>query len=166
MLAHGLRRANRPRVCNPQGAALVRSKSAKTLAEALAGMRFEVLPWEFSLVGFEGPLDERDLGLLQNEPVQLIREGGETTLLLRAELADAVLARHPSASVQRDLAWIRFAMTMEWELVGFLACVSAALAEAGVPIGAVCGYSRDGIFVARPHLERTRDVLARLFPPS
>jgi len=145
---------------------LVRSKSAKTLAEALAGMRVEVLPWEFALVGFEGAPAADDLDLLAAEPVQLVREGGETTLLVRAELADAVLARHPGARVQRDLAWIRFVLAMEWELVGFLARVSSALAEAGVPIGAVCGYSRDSLFIARPHLERARGVLARMFPEA
>jgi hypothetical protein len=52
---------------------------------------------------------------------------------------------------------------MAWELVGFLALVSGALASAGVPIGAVCGFSRDHLFVARPFLPATLRTLERLF---
>ena len=44
--------------------------------------------------------------------------------------------------------------------------INSALAEAGVPIGAVCGYSRDHLFVGRAHLERTQVVLGALFPEA
>ena len=53
---------------------------------------------------------------------------------------------------------------MTWELVGFLALVTSRLAQAGVPLGAVCGYSRDHLFVARCHAERARGILRELFP--
>ena len=55
---------------------------------------------------------------------------------------------------------------MNWDLVGFLALVAGKLAEAGVPIGAVCGFSRDHLFVAERFLERTRAVLTTLFPEA
>ena len=78
----------------------------------------------------------------------------------------ALLARHPGAQVERGLVWIRFEAAMGWEVVGFLARVSGALSAAGVPIGAVCGYSRDSLFVAEAHLERTHEILLELFPES
>jgi hypothetical protein len=143
---------------------LVPLDAARNLEQVLAGMRWEVLEGDFCLLGFEEPAAAADLALLAGEPGQLVREGGETTLLVRAEHAEDVLARHPGARAERDLVWIRFRMAMDWELVGFLALVTGRLAEAGVPVGAVCGFSRDHLFVARPHLERARGVLEALFP--
>ena len=53
---------------------------------------------------------------------------------------------------------------MGWEVVGFLARVTGALAAAGVPLGAVCGFSRDHLFVAEAHLERALETLRGSFP--
>lgn len=150
----------------PRRPRLVPEERAKTLRQALEAMRWERVAGDFALLGFSDLPTDADLALLADEPAQLVREGGETTLLVRAEHAAEVLRRHPLARVQMPLSWIRFRMTMEWELVGFLAHVSIALAGAGVPIGAVCGYSRDHLFVAREHLATTERVLARLFPSS
>ena len=71
--------------------------------------------------------------------------------------------RQPSADSSR---WIRFETPMDLELVGFLAAVAGKLAAAGVPIGAVCGYSRDHLFVSERHLPRALEVLRELFPAS
>ena len=126
-------------------------------------MCFVVEPGEFCLLGFPEPplaLDLADLG----QPSQLVLEAGETSILLGAGAAEAILGRHTGAKVERGLRWIRFEAPMGWELVGFLAKVSGELAAAGVPIGAVCGYSRDHLFVANKYLERVRKVLGALFP--
>ena len=135
----------------------------RSLQEALAGMTFTVEPGEFHLIGFPGPPSGADLEALASPPAQLVREREETTLLLAGDRAEAVLARHPGARVERDLAWIRFETPMAWDLVGFLALVTGTLARAGVPIGAVCGFSRDHLFVARRHLPTARKALERLF---
>ena len=141
------------------------AREARTDLERIRSvMRWEVLDLELALVGFDGPPEQADLALLGEEPGQVIREGGETTLLVRAERVAEVLARHPLARVQRELAWIRFLAPMGWEVVGFLALVTEGLSRAGVPLGAVCGYSRDHLFIARPHLARASQVLSELFP--
>ncbi len=129
-------------------------------------MRWEVLSERFALVGIDGPPGPQELELLGREPAQVLREGGETTLLLSMSGLAEVLDRHPKAGVERDLAWIRFKAPMGWEVVGFLARVTAALAEAGVPLGAVCGYSRDHLLLSERHLPRARAVLERLFGPA
>lgn len=139
--------------------------AARTLEEALARMRFRVERGEFALLGFAEPPSAADLDALE-PPAQLVVEAGETTLLVRAERLDGLLARHPHARVERELAWIRFEAAMGWEVVGFLARVCGALAAAGVPLGAVCGMSRDHLFVARAHLARAREVLARTMPEA
>jgi len=138
--------------------------AAQSLEQALQAMSWEVLEGVFCLVGMEAPPGPEDLALTGEEPFQLVREGGETTLLVRDQHAEALLARHPGARAERDLCWIRFQLPMTWELVGFLALVTGRLAGAGVPLGAVCGYSRDHLFVARSHLPRTVEVLGELFP--
>ena len=141
-----------------------RNAAHASLESAWAAMRFAVEPGRFCLVGFDEPPGPAELALLEDPPGQLIREGGETTVLARESHLEELTARHPQASVERDLVWIRFEAPMAWELVGFLARVSAALAEGGVPIGAVCGFSRDHLFVASEHLPRAEAILARLFP--
>jgi hypothetical protein len=130
-------------------------------------MRFGVEPERFALIGFGGLPDPADLEELQSAgPAQVVREGGETTLLVREGALRAILARHPDARVERGLVWIRFELAMGWELVGFLALVTGHLAAGGVPLGAVCGFSRDHLFVAEHHLARTRELLSELFPVS
>lgn len=137
------------------------------LEDALRHMRFAVEEERFALVGFREPPLAADLIPLARElPCQAVREGGETTLLVpEAELA-AILARHPGAEAERGLAWIRFESPMAWDLVGFLALVTGRLAAAGVPLGAVCAFHRDHLFVAERHLGRAREVLRGLFPEA
>lgn len=142
-------------------------ETATNLEEALAHMRWRVEPGRFALLGFAERPDAVDLALLAGErPAQVIREGGETTLLIADELADEAIARHAHVRAERDLAWIRFETAMGWELVGFLALVTGELAAAQIPIGAVCGFSRDHLFLAAQHLDAARATLTELLGPE
>jgi len=135
-----------------------------TLPEA---MTWRVLPARYGLAGFAEPPDADDLALLRGEaPVQVVREGGETTVLAPLAALEACRRRHPSARVEAPLVWIAFEAPMAWDVVGFLARVTGALAEAGVPLGAVCGFSRDHLFVAERYEAAARGVLAELFPEA
>ncbi|HIG85470.1 MAG TPA: ACT domain-containing protein [Planctomycetes bacterium] len=49
---------------------------------------------------------------------------------------------------------------MAWELVGFLAHITGALAAAGISIGAVCGFSRDHLFVPQELSSEALRILA------
>ena len=153
------------RACNTGSAPMVRQNPARTLQEALLAMSWVAEPGRFALLGFEDPPRADDLSALGEGPAQVVREGDETTLLIPQARLDAVLALHPGARVERDLVWIRFLAPMGWEVVGFLARVTSELAAAGVPLGAVCGFSRDHLFVAADHLARATEVLTRLFGP-
>ncbi len=147
------------------GATLERMDVAKDLAAAMGRMRFAVEPERYTLLGFPEPPQPADLADMR-APAQLVLEPGATTLLLRAEQAAAVLSRHPAAEREENLRWIRFEAPMGWDLVGFLARVTAALAAAEVPIGAVCSFHRDHLFVAEAHLGSARSALRELFPES
>ena len=136
---------------------------ARTLEEALSAMTFEVIPGRFLLAGFPEAPTLADLEALDPGPGQIIQEGGETTLLVPAGERAGVLARHPRAQLAENLVWIRFRAPMSWEVVGFLAHVTGALAEAGVSLGAICGFSRDHLFLDERALAPTLGVLTELF---
>lgn len=128
-------------------------------------MTWRVLPGGFVLAGFASPPGAADLQRLTAVgPCQLVLEEDETTVLLSAESWAALPHLHAAARCETDLRWIRFEAPMAWDVVGFLARVCTALATASVPVGAVCGYSRDNLFVAARYLEETRTALAALYP--
>lgn len=127
-------------------------------------MRWGIEPRRFVLVGFPEPPTPSDFDRVGEGPGQVIREGGETTLLLPESHLRGLRASHPRLREEGPLVWVRFEAPMGWEVVGFLARVTTALAGAGIPLGAVCGFSRDHLFVAEAHLEGTRSVLSGLFP--
>lgn len=147
----------------PSGSRPDPQPAAEHLDEAWRRMSFEVLEGRFVLAGFEQAPRAADLEALGEGPGQLIREGGETSLLIAADGLQALRERHPNARLERDLVWIRFRAPMSWDVVGFLARVTSELAKAGVPLGAVCGFSRDHLFVHESFLEDTTSVLSALF---
>ncbi len=138
---------------------------APDLNAALARMTWRLEPGTFVLVGFQGPASIQDLESLR-PPGQIVVEDDEMSLLVGEAALPGILERHPDARIEADLLWITFEAPMGWEVVGFLARVTGALAEAGIPIGAVCGYSRDHLFVARRHREQAERVLRSLFPSA
>lgn len=143
------------------------SAGVHSLDEALKGMTWRVEEGRFGLLGFLEPPGPAASALLAGEgPVQVIREGGETTCLARLEALEALRSEHSNARVEAPLAWIRFELPMAWDLVGFLAQVTSALAEAGVSVGAVCGFSRDHLFVAESRLDAACAALEQLLGPQ
>ncbi|MAF66076.1 MAG: hypothetical protein CMJ84_10535 [Planctomycetes bacterium] len=138
-------------------------RPAADLERALARMTFRVEPGRFCLVGFAGAPVPGDLAHLAAGPGQLVVEAEGTTLLVRAEELDVLLARRPDARVERDLRWIRFDVPMSWEVVGFLATLTARLAAAGIPLGCVCGFDRDHLFLPERYLDRAERILGELF---
>lgn len=130
----------------------------------MAGMTFRILPGRWALIGIDGPPAPADIAALEHGPGALVREPGESTLLVRMEQLEGVVARHPKARMESDLVWIRFDLPMNWEVVGFLALVTGALAAAGVSVGAVCGFHRDHLFVAGKNLAKAEAALGKLFP--
>jgi hypothetical protein len=139
-------------------------QSASNLQEAMAAMSFELLEERFALCGFEEAPGPADLALIDDGLGQLIREGGETSLLIPMDRLPALIEAHPSAKVECDLVWIRFQAAMGWEVVGFLAKVTSALAAEDVPLGALCGFSRDHLFIHQRYLSTSLLVLQALFP--
>ncbi|MFT7667917.1 MAG: hypothetical protein ACI8X5_000603 [Planctomycetota bacterium] len=147
----------------PENTSSSQQSAATNLSQAFECMSYEVEAGKFALVGFEEAPAQADLESIGEGPGQLIREGGETSVLLPEEGLEALLARHPQSQVEADLIWIRFRAPMSWDVVGFLAKVTSSLAAGGVPLGAVCGFSRDHLFIHERYLETSLEVLDALF---
>jgi hypothetical protein len=92
--------------------------------------------------------------------IQLIAEPDVLTLLLPQSDWRVLKPAFPHARVQTPFRVISFDLDLPDDLVGFLAVASRALAEAGVPILAICGYSKDHILVREEHLDRALAALA------
>ena len=132
-----------------------------------ADMRWHQLEGAYALAGFpEMPAPRVFEMVLDSRGGQVIREGGETTVLLPMDSLPELEVLHPSLRAERDLIWYRFESPMGWDVVGFLALVTAKLAEAGVPVCAICAYSRDYVVIARSFEVNVRSVLGGLFPES
>lgn len=136
-----------------------------TLTEALAQMTCSLEPEPVGVVGWPGEaLGPGEWDSLQAEdgPLQVIREGGEVTVLASWPRVQLLADAHPGARAEGPFVWIRFSAPMAWDLVGFLAHVSGALAQAGIPLGAVCGFSRDHLFVPKESCQEALAALAAL----
>ena len=121
----------------------------------------------YALVGFAEFPSARALELaLGEEGGQVIVEGGETTLLVPMNALEEVRRLHPAARAEVDLVGYRFESPMGWEVVGFLALVTRCLAERGIPVCALCAYSRDYVLIAKRYESNARQALAQLFPET
>lgn len=87
-----------------------------------------------------------------------VREAGETTVVVAERDVDAVDAD----AVERGWKRLTFEMELPFELVGFLAAVATALAEADVAVFVVSSYATDHVFVKEDDLPaavaRLRDL--------
>ena len=92
--------------------------------------------------------------------MQLIAEPDVLTLVLPQSEWRSLKPAFPHARVQAPFRVISFDLDLPDDLVGFLAVASRALADAGVPILAICGYTKDHILVREEHLERALAALA------
>ena len=64
--------------------------------------------------------------------------------------------------IQKGWKLLTFDMVLPFELVGFLATVSNAFAEEGIPIFAVSAYSTDHLFVREEDLPNAKKKLRTL----
>jgi hypothetical protein len=135
------------------------------ISTLLSQGRWRVRPERFVLVGMapnERSVVARLLAGVVAPFMELIVEPDMLTLLLPEAEWRSVRPAFPGARVQAPLRAISFELDLPEDLVGFLAAASRALAAAGVPILAVCGYSKDHILVREEHLERALSALDSL----
>lgn len=79
--------------------------------------------------------------------VSLIRDKQEITLMITEEIWQGVAARFPAAQARGHWRMIRFDTFLDFSVVGFIAEISRALAEADISILSVSSYSTDAVLV-------------------
>lgn len=124
---------------------------ATPISRILAEMQLSVHPASFVLVGLEPArqaLVEQLLPTMAGDFVQYIREPDVLTLLLPQPAWQTISGQFVAAQVEGPLKIFTFSVAMDWQVVGFLAAVTGLLAQNGIPLGAVCGYYRDHLFIA------------------
>lgn len=129
------------------------------LPEIMSQRRWRARPERFALVGISQREHQLALRLLPGVTgsfVQLVVEPDIVTLLLPDRDWRVIRPAFPHARVQQPLKVISFDLDLPEDLTGFLATVATALAAAGVPILAVCGFTKDHVVV------RERDLSAAL----
>lgn len=96
----------------------------------------------------------------------LVRDEGEVTVVCAEHNydEDSLLGTVPLA-VERGWRRITFPGPLPWELVGFIADVSARLAGAQIPFTSASGFTTDHVLVRAAQAELACSVLAGLPPP-
>jgi hypothetical protein len=87
-----------------------------------------------------------------------VRDDTETTVVVTEANLDAIDAD----SVERGWNRLTFEMDLPFELVGFLAAVTSALARADVSVFVLSSYSTDHVFVKAEDLTAARSQLESL----
>jgi hypothetical protein len=120
------------------------------LQALLTGMKPEMQPGIFVFCTI---LEETEIPAA-TRPLLTFREREGTTLIVRQEEAESLGLGYQFAS-----RLITLTVHSSLEAVGFLAAITARLAEAGISVNAVSAFYHDHLFV--PH-DRADEALARL----
>jgi hypothetical protein len=135
------------------------------LAELFRTMRWRVRPERLVLAGIdprEQPVVLRLVAGLTGRLWQLTVEPEVVTLIVEESDWRSISPAFPRARIERPYRLISFEADLPPDLVGFMALVSTALAEAGVPILALCGFTRDHFLVREADLARAEAAIAAL----
>ncbi len=79
--------------------------------------------------------------------VSLIHDKQEITLMIAEDTWSGISERFPGANARGNWRIIRFDTVLDFSVVGFIAEVSRALAEADISILSVSSYSTDAVLV-------------------
>jgi hypothetical protein len=89
--------------------------------------------------------------------VSMTQDKEEISLIVAEEIWQELAPRFPKARAQEQRRMIRFDTVLDFSVVGFIAEISGALAEADISILSLSTYSTDAVFV---HESRFDEALA------
>ena len=130
-----------------------------TAEELLRRVRVEVLPGTFVLVGMRHEdwrrlLENPELSPRAESPFMLLKDTREVTLLVEEDDWRAMRHAARDARVEAGFRLLTLDLELGWDVIGFLARVTAILAAAGVPVGALSAFSRDHLLIKQDDLPR------------
>ena len=127
-------------------------------SELLAACRVEIAPQTFTILSlthaaWKGLLTRPELSPRMSAPFMIFMDSREVTLLLDdADMATIRPGIDDSMKLERGFRLMTFDMPMDFDVVGFIAEVSAILAAADVPILPLSAFTRDHILVKQTDL--------------
>lgn len=86
--------------------------------------------------------------------VSVTRDKDEITLIVAQDLWHAMASDFPDAQVQLRRRMIRFDTVLDFSVVGFIAEISRALADADISILSLSTYRTDAVLVHEAHYDR------------
>ncbi|MEW6547417.1 MAG: ACT domain-containing protein [Bacillota bacterium] len=131
----------------------------------LAGATWHVWPCEMAIASFPREARSRVVAMLAGEslpgPVWWGDDGFELTVLAPREVFESGhgLAGISGGRVEAGWALVTCRTPLPWDVVGFLAEVTARLARAGMTCGAFSAFSRDHLLVPWSKKDEVRQVL-------
>ncbi|MBZ0291860.1 MAG: ACT domain-containing protein [Anaerolineae bacterium] len=138
----------------------------QTINEILAGASLYTDDQPYTLIKLSPHAIMAAAGVIAEvgEPFSaLLVDKDEVTLLIPQEAVADFARRLPGYEASAtSYRLITFDVVLEPDLVGFMAVISTALAEAGVSILPFAAYSRDHLFVAEADFAKAMDTLRRL----
>lgn len=121
----------------------------RDLSKLLQHMTPQLQPGTFVFCTF--PSGELPAGVA---PIATFREAEGLTAIVTLDEAERAGVPH-----QLESSLITLSIHSSLEAVGFLAAVSAVLAQAGIPCNAVSAYYHDHLFVPRKKAQRALELL-------
>lgn len=104
-------------------------------------------------------LENPELSPRGDAPFMLLRDEHEVTLLL--DETDWRAMRHAArdARVEADFRLVTLDLELAWNVVGYLARVTAILSQAGISVGALSAFSRDHLLIKQDDLAKALRAL-------
>jgi hypothetical protein len=134
------------------------------IAELLSRTSVRVSPAVYFLVGMRHEdwlrlLENPELSPRGDAPFMLLRDEHEVTLLL--DETDWRAMRHAArdARVEADFRLVTLDLELAWNVVGYLARVTAILSQAGISVGALSAFSRDHLLIKQDDLAKALRAL-------
>lgn len=93
--------------------------------------------------------------------VSVTRDKEEVTFIVAQSLWQQIEPRFPQAQAELDRRMIRFDTVLDFSVVGFIAEISRALAEAGISILSISTYRTDAVLVHASQFEAAVGAVKR-----
>lgn len=132
------------------------------MAEMIGKSRVIVLPEEFLLVTIPSEkIDEVKDALkdLDDTFHSVTFAKSEISVVIPVKAWLPLSGQFPEAKIAEGYKLITFENELEWNIVGFLSAITAALAENNISIGVLSTYPRDYIFVKKRDLYPAQQAL-------
>lgn len=141
-------------------------QKAPNAAELLQQTKIEVAPAFYRLIGLRSEewrrlLENPELSPRGSASYMVLRDEREVTLLV--DDADWETMRYAlrDAQVENGFRLVTLNITLGWNVVGYIAAVTAILAEAGIPVGVLSAFSCDHLLIKQEDLSQALRVLGK-----